>query len=166
MSAEIKLIAISILKIFNVVGLIFLIALTFLVLNRIAKQAVINHNDTQSATNRIEGDLGCLGRFFSQTNRTDLKIQDLSSCTIVNTVSGQTTVLPKGNTLNTNGSNQPNAPSTPAKTQSSQTVVPQSTTAPPVKTTTTSAPPNPNSNPGVVQQIINNVTQPVKDLIN
>jgi hypothetical protein len=145
MTHSTKRTAITVLRVFNALGLTFLVVLGLVTLSKIAEQTTKNHDDSVASTTRVEADLNCLGRFFSQTNRLNLKISDLTTCTIRDTSTGKTTTLqgdPKPKVI-TNTAPQPTASPN------------QPDTSTPMQQPTTSAPPDPQ--PGTIQQVINKV---------
>jgi hypothetical protein len=163
MSSNLKRYTITFFKVFNTIGLIIVIATTFIILNHIATQAKVNHDDLQHSTTRIESDLNCLGHFYSQRNRANLTINNLETCTILNTSTGERTIL---------SSNEVPVPiktatKTPTTTSPKQPiVVPQEATTqnPSATSQTTSAPPDPK--PSAATQILKGVNQAIKPISN
>lgn len=72
-----------------IVGVIAIILLIGL-LGKINQQVIAAHSDSEKATNVIESDLSCLGSFFSQPQRENLRISNLHSCKIINIKTGKT----------------------------------------------------------------------------
>lgn len=78
-----------VLDIVVVAGVILTVLLLFDVIGKLNNQIIKtqqqvqeSHQDVVGSTNRIEGDLKCLQKFFGLPNRQYLEITDLHSCTI------------------------------------------------------------------------------------
>lgn len=158
MTIHSKMTMIAVLKVFNIIGLILLIFLSLVVLNRIAQQSKQTHDDTVASTARIENDLNCLGRFFSQPDRRNLKINDLTTCQIINTSTGATSTL----------AGPPPGPSAAPSTNTSPTSQPtsdQPITTQQTPQTNSSEPPTTTSEPPDPQTTLGKVLSPVKKLL-
>lgn len=109
-------------------GIIAAIILLVTLLDRVneqielTKQQVIDtHNDLQTATKTLEGDMACIGAFFSMKDRANLRIDNLRDCHVINDSTGDGHNLPLERFI----------PANPSENRSAQNTTPQPAPAKP-----------------------------------
>lgn len=136
---------VSLLRVFNYVGLIVLLFVTFQILAQIREQSIANHDDTAKAVQQIQKDhdrqnryLQCLVNIFINSSRDEVTQEQSAEClSAVRTGTTETTVIQptdrNGQTTTTTTTNQ----TSPAMSQDR----PQTTL--PAEQPKTSGPPDP-----------------------
>jgi hypothetical protein len=94
MTAERKAKLIIVLNALTLIGGAVTILLLFRLIATAAHQNTITNDRIVSSQKATENELRCLASFFSQTNRQTLRINNLESCQIIHTDTGETEILP------------------------------------------------------------------------
>ena len=145
MTANTKAKLIVFLNALTLIGGAITIILLFRIISGAAAQNAATNRGIEATNKQIissqkltEKELGCLASFFSQTNRQNLKINNLEQCEILHTDTGQTEILPL-----TSISISPAVPSSDTKQNSTTTPTPTQANNTPNQTTSQTTAPSP-----------------------
>lgn len=131
---------IVVLNTITLIGGVVTIFLLLRIISNAAHQTTTTNSSIAASQKVTEKELRCLASFFSQTNRQTIRINNLETCQILHTDTGQVEDLPLTPTPVSNSSTSPAVPSSDTKQNSTTNPTPIQSNTPQTSASQNTAP--------------------------